>query len=467
MPGNSPDHPAPPQEPGEIEEGATENAADSLDDEQRQPVPHKLHLRGLDTLNPGEVKAFVGEHYGGGPPERIEWIDDTSANLVFRSESAAQEALVALAAVEIADVTAIPPLECLPAKPFSAKPTAGLQLRLAVAGDRKAVGAAARSRFYLLHPEYDPEERRRRDGGRDRRSYRERDGSGRDRRGGGRGRRDDRYDEEEPEPFDVNLYDDDEAALAKRVTRSPPRSRRDDSRSSGSSPDRRRSYARRNAEKELFPNRRAPRERNGLSSSSRNRSASPTRDDDGDRLMDDGGGGRAERGAAARNRDTAQSIKGRISRDHRAKELFPTKLSGPSKTPEMDKVDPADRLVSGMSLFNFDGACDTASVSAFVGAMRKQQKRPIYILRATVTNRRKTGRTSTQRSDSASDMFNIRGMAAQRAQGQGLAIKGKGPSVRELFPDKFSAGGNAGKELFAEKLEGRGRRRQRAEDMFH
>jgi len=37
--------------------------------------------------------------------------------------------------------------------------------------------------------------------------------------------------------------------------------------------------------------------------------------------------------------------------------------------------------------------------------------------------------------------------------------------VKELFPDKFS--GNTGKELFAEKLEGRGRRRQKAEDLFY
>jgi len=61
--------------------------------------------------------------------------------------------------------------------------------------------------------------------------------------------------------------------------------------------------------------------------------------------------------------------------------------------------------------------------------------------------------------------LNIRGLAAKRGSEQGLAIKGTGATVKELFPDKFS--GNAGKELFAEKLEGRGRRRQRAEDLFY
>jgi hypothetical protein len=55
-------------------------------------------------------------------------------------------------------------------------------------------------------------------------------------------------------------------------------------------------------------------------------------------------------------------------------------------------------------------------------------------------------------------------LAAKRDD-QGLAIKGTGTTVKELFPEKFS--GNKGKELFAEKLEGRGRRRQKAEDLFY
>lgn len=73
---------------------------------------------------------------------------------------------------------------------------------------------------------------------------------------------------------------------------------------------------------------------------------------------------------------------------------------------------------------------------------------------------------------SGGDGVSIRGLANRHGasgsgngggDGQGITIKGKGATVKELFPDKF---GNATKELFAEKLEGRGRRRQRAEDMF-
>jgi len=60
--------------------------------------------------------------------------------------------------------------------------------------------------------------------------------------------------------------------------------------------------------------------------------------------------------------------------------------------------------------------------------------------------------------------FNIRGMAGKRGDDQGIAIKGTGPTAKELFPEKF---GNSGKELFAEKLDGRGRTRQKAHDLFH
>lgn len=55
-------------------------------------------------------------------------------------------------------------------------------------------------------------------------------------------------------------------------------------------------------------------------------------------------------------------------------------------------------------------------------------------------------------------------MASQHGNDQGIAIKGTAPTVKELFPERF---GNSGKELFAEKIDGRGRRRQRAEDSFH
>jgi hypothetical protein len=68
----------------------------------------------------------------------------------------------------------------------------------------------------------------------------------------------------------------------------------------------------------------------------------------------------------------------------------------------------------------------------------------------------------TAQPTTTSSTFNIRGIAADVGAESGIVIKGRG-SARELFPDLL---GNAGKELFADRLEGRGRRRQRAEDLF-
>jgi hypothetical protein len=66
------------------------------------------------------------------------------------------------------------------------------------------------------------------------------------------------------------------------------------------------------------------------------------------------------------------------------------------------------------------------------------------------------------------------GFAIRGGASKGMSIKGRGASVRELFPSKFdndtnnntNVGANAGKELFSDTLEGRGGRRRRAEDMF-
>jgi hypothetical protein len=81
----------------------------------------------------------------------------------------------------------------------------------------------------------------------------------------------------------------------------------------------------------------------------------------------------------------------------------------------------------------------------------------------TFTKAKLADRITPRPTDSGS-AFSIRGLATKRAPEQGFAIKGTAAHVRELFPDKA---GNAGKELFADRLDGRGRQRQKAEDLFH
>ncbi|TLS25936.1 hypothetical protein PpBr36_07372 [Pyricularia pennisetigena] len=403
------------QEPGEVDESpnaATQGADDNT------VIPTKVHLRGLDTMSPEDIKSYFNQHAGGMRYDRVEWIDDTSANLLFSSESAAAEALVFLSAIEITNPSALPPRELLSAKPYTAKPDVVLQVRFAVASDRKVAGAAARSRFYLLNPEYErPERNQRRGGHRGGNRYRDRDDYDRryyHRNGGGRHDERYEYDDEDAAPFDVNLYDDDESSLAKRK----PRARRSRSRSrsrprsggSGSDGSRRPD----NSGKELFPDLGKKKERRG---GVRNRSASPARSDrDGDVSMD----GERTRSSAVRNRDKA----------HQIKELFPNKLTSGGKVAQMDQVDKVD------------------SVSKRLSDRITTRPQPV------------TGGTT-----GSGDTLNIRGISRSQGgdAGTGISIKGRA-TAKELFPEKL---GNAGKELFADKLEGRGRPRRKAEDSFY
>ncbi|KAK3994740.1 hypothetical protein QBC44DRAFT_340627 [Cladorrhinum sp. PSN332] len=402
------------QEPGEVD--------DDNHDSDQSVIFTKVHVRGLDSFKPDDVHTYLRENDSKTAFDRIEWIDDNSANLLFKSEGAAQEALIALAGVEIADPTQLPPLEMISAKRYTAKPESDLQIRFAVASDKKAAGAAQRSRFYLFNPEFDPEERRRR-GEFQRNKYRERGNRGYDRRR-------DRRDEDEPEPFDVNLYDDDSAALASRIQRS-------DSRGS-SGIDRPKSRDRRNRTKDLFPNRSKdlfPDRRTGNGSGLRDRSASPIRADrDADVLMDLDEDARAA--AALRSRERGKSIRERLAKDNGKNELFPTKASGAKE------LFP-DKAGSVGSKAQMDQVTNTT----------------------VLTSAKLADRITTRPASNGPEGFSIRGIAAaSRSSEQGIAIKGRGATAKELFPEKFE---NAGKELFAEKLDGRGRRRQRAEDSFY
>ncbi|KAF8848743.1 hypothetical protein BDZ45DRAFT_753492 [Acephala macrosclerotiorum] len=399
-----------------------------------EPTPEKVHLRGLDNLTTKDIQAFASEYYKGHSPLHVEWIDDTSANLVYENAEIAWEALLAFVSMEVADGTQIPALQTLPAKSFPAHPDTNLQVRLAVVGDRKQAGARERSRFYLFNPEYDPAERRKRGsvyrGGA--RKYRDREDGG---------YRSQRYDDREQRKrelesdFDATLYDDDKDAIAKRADR---RHTRQDSSSGGDSGDRGQRHVRFHRDRELFP------ERDHRSSGRlRDRSASPARETDVDR---DAARMRRQDAAARENRQKAQSIKARLREAQNTKELFPQKTS-----------------ISHRRSGAFDAADETADLFA--------NRMPVPFTDGSSDSRPKKGvslASRITRRDSDNDIgFSIRG-AAKALPVQGFSIKGAasgGARVKELFPSTF--GDNAGKELFSEALEGRGRRRQKAEDLFY
>lgn len=461
--------------------------------ESQRLVPNKVHIRGLDLLDQDKLKAYVSSHVSGKGADRIEWVNDSSANLVFGSEAAAQEALLLLSAVEIADASQLPLGEVLPAKPVADQPQIALQVRFAVESDKKERGAAQKSRFYLLNPEWDPEteEGRRRREGRNRR-YRERDDRSSYRRSG-RGRYDDRYDdrgEEKPESFDVNFYDDDPAALSGRATLSPrPRSgygrgrgRGRDSRSPSdrSDQDRHRSV---NQGKELFPSSR-PRDalRSERGSYARNRSASPLSLEKHDRnAMEDDLA--KDREAIRNNRDKARSIKERIftksiKNDGGPRELFPTSVEKelfPNKLALGEgraKMDQVNVLSEGMAALSYDGTVESDGSAPFSSPPTGVFPRPLILQKKLLCSVGPILMTFSSAESSKNGSLSNRGSSRQMADHGGmLTIKGRAKSVKELFPNKFNDDGltnssNVGKELFADKLDGRGRNRRRAGDLF-
>ncbi|KAI1320741.1 hypothetical protein F5Y16DRAFT_78360 [Xylariaceae sp. FL0255] len=293
----------------ELDNDQAANRSDGeVEDDANARFPNKVYIRGLDNMNPNDVKAYVAQHLPDIPLLKIEWVDDSSANLVFADDTLATQALTLLAADSLHQTT---PQTLLPAKPWSTRPEVILRLRPALESDRKQVGAASRSRFYLLHPEYDPEERRRRQ---EARRYRNRDGDRYSRR---RGR-------DSEEPFDVNLYDDQPAT---RVSDSDSGdARREDAR-------RVESHRLANRGRELFPD--------------RDRSVSP--------------GARDSDSARDRNRFRASAIKSHASRQTRTRELFPVEGKAESGRLGDKTEDPVELLARGITLPLMDGSNDVVS----------------------------------------------------------------------------------------------------------
>lgn len=417
-----------------------------LEPNAMQLIPNKIHLRGLDNLSSSDIEAFASEYFSHAKFDKVEWIDDTSANLPYGTHALALEALAAFADIDISNLSQMPPLQMIPAKTVPSHPEARLYVRLAVLGDKKQAGARERSRFYLFNPDHDPAERRQRGGygHRGERKYRDRDeGKHRDRHSG--------------EPFDASLYDDDEITRAVRASKSHGSRGSKSSVSSGEyqSQGVRKARSSGRTVKELFPDRIARRHRDG--GRFRDRSASPSRENAETSVLDRSKSRlrNAELSGTA-NRLQAQMIKARLKEANiEPKELFPQKSTiNHRRSDAFDATDAAaDLFAARMPVPFLDGSSDCPPT-----------KRDLIsrITKPTLGDQGLLGGASNHNG------FSIRG-TADRQQPVGISIKGMalGPetSVKELFPHK--AGLNAGKELFSEKLEGRSGRRQRAEDTFY
>jgi hypothetical protein len=85
----------------------------------------------LDNLTTKDIRAFASEYFAAYKPVHIEWIDDTSANLVYEAPEVAHEALLAFVAIELADPSQTASLQMIPAKTFPLHPQTNLEVRLA------------------------------------------------------------------------------------------------------------------------------------------------------------------------------------------------------------------------------------------------------------------------------------------------------------------------------------------------
>ncbi|MCJ1299970.1 hypothetical protein MMC08_002764 [Hypocenomyce scalaris] len=466
------------------------------DGDLQQAAPHKIHIRGVDDLTTEDIKAFSAAHFPSELPTRIEWIDDTSANIVFNTPANALAALAQFSLSPVDGFESIPKLQLRRAKELSTHPHSKLHVRIALFTDQKRPRAYETSRFYLMHPEHDPRERRRRD-----RSSHDGHGDYRRRRYGHEEHRR-RRDDDNDRGYVASMYDDDQSALADRGNGNPERR---GSRSTLSSEEER------GSSRDPYHRSRRSRgisirsARHGASNGRlRDRSASPDqvseeedysnprrlrrrtpppryqsrdphpfpRQNDGKELFPL---------KSTVQRDISAELRGIRSSGHPRelfpnkqvaanlkKELFPSKANtiNHRRSDAFDAADEtADLFATGMPVPFTDGAMDPQS------SLGKLADR---ITHGTSSNFGRLKGTDTEPDPDTlehleSGGFSIRGAAKQQDRGfsiRGIAGEGvTGGPVKELFPGKTA--GNAGKELFTEKLRGRGGRRNRAEDMFY
>lgn len=370
------------------------------------------------------IKQFARDHFTIEEPNRVEWIDDTSANIVYSTPEVGLQALSALTQIgEEEDMFALPALRLRSAKLLSSHPDSVLQVRTAVKTDRKKPRAHEVSRFYLMHPEHDPREKlrlelaeRRREG--DDAS----DGDYRRRRFDGRELRR-RRDQDDGQLISADMYDDNAGA--------PERRRR--------------------GRRELFPS------DEGGTGRLRNRSASPGRDTlEADRLESERSDRRFRERSPERSRrnegkelfssssafaegdsSSRELFPNKPTTSYLKKELFPSKVSNHRRSDAIDAAD--ETLSSRISAPSVTGSHDES-----------HKNKDIELFPSS------SGRGRNIRGTAQGEGLSVRGAAS------GMSIKGKG--VRELLPSTY--GSNAGKELFSNALEGRGGPRRKAEDMF-
>ncbi|KAI9741013.1 MAG: hypothetical protein M1834_002724 [Cirrosporium novae-zelandiae] len=436
------------------------NSEDITTLESNHTTPNKIHIRGLDDLTTGDVKAFTTTHFSIEEP-KIEWINDTSANLVYSSSEIALQALTSLSNMTQDQITSMSNLQLRPAKLFANHPESSFQIRLAVQGDQKKPKAHEASRFYLLHPEHDPRERLKKEF-EERRQRGRRSGDSND---GDYQRR--RFDDNELRRrkyrnsdggFDASMYDDekdngDDASSSSGRGRSGRRVRFQDR---DLFEGRNSSYSGRLRDRSASPGARSGNDYDNNQSRTRkfrNRSPPPRRRNTytGDDIL----AGTRELFPDKKRPSVVgkELFPNKTAASNLKKELFPNRMAlGIHK--RSDAFDAADETTelfrSSMGVPFTDGSSETRPTSSRLADR---------ITRPSSARGSDRGHNHTQRSSSSSgrlanEGFSIKGVAAQKDSGysirgaaNGLTIKG---TASELFPGKSNS--NVGKELFSGQL---------------
>ena len=446
-------------------------------------TPHKVYIRGVDDLTTEDITSFATEHFALESPTRIEWIDDSSANIVFATPATASKALDAFSNLTFDESSSISALQTRPAKMFSKKPESSLQVRVAVFTDRKRPRAYEASRFYMMHPELDPREQRRRD--------RSTQGSSDDYRSRRYGRDEHRRRKngDSAQGFKPSMYDDDPGAVASRENGNTSRRGSYSMQSTISSSDERGNGGERRSRHARRGDSYRPGRGDRSDDIPRDRSASPgritTRSSNYSRR-------RSRRRTPPPPYQTRDPYP--TPQENQGKELFPSKpalkttLNGTGKELFPDKKvspNPTKELFPNKSVTinhrrsdAFDAADETADLFASrMSVPFADHDSSAYVSRGTTAASVSSfGRLKDSDFEPDSEALenledggiSIRGVSGK--QDTGFSIRGIADDkhssgvVKELFPGKTL--GNAGKELFAGKLQGRGGKRNKAEDMF-
>ncbi len=402
----------------------------------------------------------MAEHFHAETPTRIEWIDDTSANIVFSAPAITLDALHHLSH-DLPTPASLSPTHLRAANTFSSNPETRLQIRMAFSTDQKRPRAHEASRFYMMHPEHDPREQRRRESSSRNYEYKRR-----------------RYDRDENRrrrgldknrSFSAGMYDDhpgSNGAGSRRASfsthssifSSEERNTHGESHVRGRRgdfyrPGKLRASARASRDRSASPGQdletRSVRRRTPLRAYQLDHTNPTLASNSGKELFPSIAESNAHRNPNGRelfpNKKSASTLK---------KELFPTKalFSNHRRSDAFDAADEtADLFASGL----------TVSKPAIFS-----QRNPFPTSSSTSASKDGRLQSSEPRPDSlSSDVeedndLNIRGIS--KLQNLGFSIRGAAADGARV--GKVS---NAGKELFAEKLQGRGGKRNKAQDMFY